>query len=161
VTPFDATWKNHCVDAPDPLAVNWPSFLFALLVDSLLVWAPAASVFLLAPGLQLPLAAVTVLAAVAANWTLYVRGTTLGTYLGGFRIRTRNGQEPGRRYGLILSLFTFASAPAVAVLIAITFAPGNDASGPLGSPASYPLFGERTRRRRFLQAADDYWERWT
>ncbi|WP_427005418.1 hypothetical protein [Pseudarthrobacter sp. H2] len=149
------------MDAPDLLTVNWPSFLFALLVDSLLVWVPAASVFFLAPGHQLPLAAGTVLAAVAANWTLYVRGTTLGTYLGGFRIRTRTGQAPGRTYGLILSLFTFASVPAIAVLIAITFAPGNEASGPLGSPASYPLFGERTRRRRFLQAADDCWERST
>jgi hypothetical protein len=100
------------------------------------------------------------LAMVAANRTLCARGTTLGTYLGGFRIRTRNGQAPGRTYGLILSLFTFASVPAIAVLIAIAFAPGSEASGPLGRPVSYPLFGERTRRRRFLQAADDFWERW-
>ncbi|WP_211880941.1 hypothetical protein [Pseudarthrobacter albicanus] len=150
------------MDAPDPLTVNWPSFLFAFLVDSLLVWVPVASVFFLAPGHQLPLAAGTVLAAVAANWTLYAHGTTLGTYLGGFRIRTRDGQAPGRTYGLILSLFTFASVPAIAVLIAITFAPGNNnATGLFGSPASYPLFGERTRRRRFLQAADDCWERLT
>jgi hypothetical protein len=153
-------WKNHCVDAPDPLTVNWPSFLFVLLIDSFLVCVPAASVFFLAPEHQLPLAAGTALAAVAANWALYARGTTLGTYLGGFRIRTRNGQAPRRAYGLILSLFTFASPPAIAVLIAITFAPGN-APGPWGSPASYPLFGERTRRRRFLQAADDLWERST
>ena len=153
-------WKNHCVDVPEPLIVNWPSFLFALLVDSLLVWLPAASVFFFAPGHQLPLAAGIVLATVAANWTLCARGTTLGTYLGGFRIRTRNGQAPGRTYGLILSLFTFASVPAIAVLIAITFAPGSEASGLLGNPVSYPLFGERTRRRRCLQAADDFWEHW-
>lgn len=154
-------WKNHCVDAPDPLTVNWPSFVFAFFVDTLLVWVPAVSVFFFAPGHQLPLAAGTVLAAVAANWILYAHGTTLGTYLGGFRIRTRNGQAPGRTYGSILSLFTFASVPAIVVLLAITFAPGNEASGPLGSPASYPLFGERTSRRRFLQAADNLWERWT
>jgi hypothetical protein len=141
--------------------VNWPSLLFAFLVDSLLIWVPAALVFFLTPGHQLPLAAGTALAAVAANWALYAHGTTLGTYLGGFRIRTRNGQAPGRSYGLILSLLTFASVPAIAVLIAITFAPGNEASGPAGSPASYPLFGERNRRRRFLQAADNYWEQWT
>ena len=153
--------KNHCVDAPDPLTVNWPSCLFALLVDSLLVWVPAVFVFFLAPAHALPLAAGSALAAVAANWTLYSRGATLGTYLGGFRIRTRTGQAPGRRYGLILALLTFASVPAIAVLLAIAFAPGNNASGPLGSPASYPLFGERTHRRKFLQAADDYWELWT
>ncbi len=154
-------WKNHCVDAPDPPTVNWPSILFAFLVDSFLVWVPAVSVFFLAPGHQLPLAAGTVLATVAANWSLFAHGTTLGTHLCGFRIRTRNGQAPGRTNGLILSLFTFASAPAIVLLIAITFAPGNEASGPLGGPASYPLLGERTRRRRFLQAADNCWERWS
>lgn len=141
--------------------MSWPSFVFAFLVDSLLVWVPAATVFFLAPEHQLPLAAGTVLAALAANWMLYAHGTTLGTYLCGFRIRTRDGQAPGRTYGLILSLFTFASVPALVVLLAISFAPGNDAYGPLGGPASYPLFGERTGRRRFLQAADDYWELWT
>lgn len=148
------------MNAPEPLTVNWPSFLFALIVDSLLVWVPAASVFFLAPGHPLPLAAGTVLAAVAANWALYARGATLGTYLGGFRIRTRNGQAPGRTYGLILSLFTFALVPAIAVLMAIAFAPGSEASGPWGNPVSYPLFGERTSRRRFLEAADDCWENW-
>ena len=153
--------QNHCMDAPDPLTVNWPSVLFALLVDTLLVWVPATFVFFLAPAHALPLAAGTLLVVVAANWMLYSHGTTLGTYLGGFRIRTRNGQAPGHAYGLVLSLLTFASVPAIAVLIAITFAPGNDAYGPLGSPASYPLFGERTSRRRLLQAADDYWELWT
>lgn len=149
------------MDAPDPLTVNWPSCLFALLIDSLVVWVPAVSVFFLAPAHAVPLAAGFALAALAANWTLYSRGTTLGTYLGGFRVRTRSGQAPSRMYGLILSLLTFASVPALAVLLAITFAPGNNASGPLGSPASYPLFGERTHRRKFLQAADDYWELWT
>ncbi|SDL58360.1 hypothetical protein SAMN04487916_1112 [Arthrobacter sp. ov407] len=153
--------QNHCVDTPDPLTVNWPSVLFALLVDSLLVWVPASLVFFLAPEHALPLAAGSALATVAANWTLYSHGTTLGTYLAGFRIRTRNGQAPGRTYGLVLALLTFASVPAIAVLIAVNFAPGNDASGPLGSPASYPLFGERTSRRRLLHAADDYWERWS
>jgi hypothetical protein len=149
------------VDAPDPLTVNWPSGLFALLIDSLLVWVPAVSVVFLAPAHAFPLAAGLALAATAANWALYSRGTALGTYLGGFRIRSRSGQAPGRRYGLILALLTLASVPAIAVLLAITFAPGNNASGPLGSPASYPLFGERTHRRKFLQAADDYWELWT
>jgi hypothetical protein len=150
--------QNQRVDAPDPLTVNWPSFLFALLVDSLLVWVPATLIFFLAPEYALPLAAGSALAAVAANWTLYSHGTTLGTYLGGFRIRTRTGQAPGIAYGLILSLFTLASIPATAVLIAITFAPGDmNTSSLFGSPVSYPLFGERTRRRRLLQAADELW----
>ena len=149
------------MDAPDPLTVNWPSCVFALFVDSLLVWVPAVSVFLLAPTHPLPLAVGSALAVAAANWMLYARGTTLGTYLGGFRIRTRNGQPPGPRYGLILALLTLASVPVIAVLMAITLAPGNNASGAWGSPASYPLFGERTHSRRFLQAADNYWELWT
>lgn len=154
-------WQNRCVDAPDPPIVNWPSAVFAFLVDSLLVWGPAVAVFLLAPAHALPLAAGTVLAALGANWTLYAGGTTLGTYVCGFRILTRHGLAPGRSYGLVLSLLTFASVPVIVGLLAINFAPGNEASGTVGSPASYPLFGERTSRRRFLQAADDHWERWT
>ncbi len=154
-------WQNRCVDAPDPPIVNWPSAVSAFLVDSLLVWGPAVAVFLLAPAQALPIASGTVLAAVGANWTLYAHGATLGTCVGGFRIRTRSGLAPGRSYGFVLSLLTFASAPVIVGLLAITFAAGNDAYGPVGTPASYPLFGERTSRRRLLQAADDYWERWT
>jgi NAD(P)-dependent dehydrogenase (short-subunit alcohol dehydrogenase family) len=37
----------------------------------------------------------------------------------------------------------------------------SDASGPLGRADSYPLLGEQIRRRRFLQTADDCWERWS
>ncbi|WP_180987420.1 hypothetical protein [Arthrobacter sp. AFG20] len=47
------------------------------------------------------------------------------------------------------------------MLAAISYTPVSDASGPLGRADSYPLLGEQIRRRRFLQAADDYWERWS
>ncbi|WP_307028464.1 hypothetical protein [Arthrobacter globiformis] len=97
----------------------------------------------------------------AVNWALYSRGTTLGTYLGGFRLRTRLRQAPGRKYGLALAAFNLGSVPAMAALVAISFVPASDASGPLGRADGYPLLGEQIRRRRFLQAADDYWERWS
>lgn len=149
------------MDTAEPVTVDWPSLLLALLIDSLLVWAPAASLFFLAPGHQVPLALGLVLTALAANCALYAGGTTIGTYLCGFRLRTRHQQQPGLSYGLILALLTFASVPAVALLIAVSLTPVNSASGPLGRPVGYPLVGERTHRRRVLQAADDYWERWS
>lgn len=149
------------METPKHVIVDWPSLLFALLVDSLVVWAPAVSLFFLAPEHHVTFALGLVLAALVANCALYARGTTLGTYLGGFRLRTRRRQPPGLTYGLILTLLTLASLPAIAVLTAISFMPGNNASGPLGRPEKHSLFGERTHRRRFLQAADDYWERWS
>lgn len=156
-----ATWKNHCVNTPEPVIVDWPSLLFALLIDSLLVWGPAISLFFLAPAHQSSLALVVVLLALVTNCALYARGTTLGTYLGGFRLRTRRRQAPGLTYGLALTLLSFAPVLAIGFLFAVSFTPGNNASGSLGRPESHPLIGERTRRRRFLQAADDYWERWS
>lgn len=154
------------MDTPEPTIVDWPSLLFALLIDSLLVWAPAVSLFFLAPGTlapgqQLPLATGLILGASATNWALYARGTSLGSYLGGFQLRTRRRQPPGLVKGLILALVTFASIFALAAVAAASAIPGNNASGPLGRPDSYPLFGERIHRRRLLEAADDYWERWS
>jgi hypothetical protein len=149
------------MDDPEALLVDWPSLLFALLTDSVLVWGPAAAVYLLVPGHQVPAAIALVLVFWALNWALYSRGTTLGTYLGGFRLRTRWRQAPGRKYGLALATVNLGSLPALAVLVAISYSPVGDASGPLGRADSYPLLGEQIRRRRFLQAADDYWERWS
>lgn len=85
------------METPEPAIVDWPSLLFALLIDSLLVWAPLVSLFFLAPGHQIPLGLGLVLSASVANCVLYARGTTLGTYLGGFRLRTRRWQPPGLR----------------------------------------------------------------
>lgn len=149
------------METPEPVIVDWPSLLFALLIDSLLVWVPAVWAFLFAPANRVLFALFLMLVALAVNCVSYARGTTLGTYLAGFRLRTRRRKPPGMSYGLMLTLLTFASIPGLAVLAAIGFTPTNNASGPLGRPDSHPLIGERTRRRRFLQAADDYWERWS
>jgi hypothetical protein len=62
---------------------------------------------------------------------------------------------------LALAALNLGSLPALAVLAAISHTPVSDASGPLGRADSYPLLGEQIRRRRFLQTADDYWERWS
>jgi hypothetical protein len=64
-------------------------------------------------------------------------------------------------YGLVLTLLSFAPVLAIFVLMAVSVTPGNNASVSLGRPESYPFVGERLHRRRFLQAADDYWERWS
>lgn len=109
----------------------------------------------------MPTAGALVLVLWAGNWALYSRGTTLGTCLGGFRLRTRRRKAPGRKYGLALAVLNLGSLPALAVLAAISYTPVSDASGPMGRADSYPLLGEQIRRRRFLQAADDYWERWS
>ncbi|MET3934149.1 hypothetical protein [Arthrobacter sp. OAP107] len=66
-----------------------------------------------------------------------------------------------RRLGLALAAVNLGSLPALAVLVAISYSPMGDASGPLGRADGYPLLGEQIRKRRFLQAADDYWERWS
>ena len=149
------------MDDPEALPVNWPSLLLALLTDSVLVWGPAAAVYFRVPGHQVPAAIALVLVFWAVNWALYSHGTTLGTFLGGFRLRTRRRQRPGRKYGLALATVNLGSLPALAVLVAISYSPVGDASGPLGRADSYPLLGEQIRRRRFLQATDDYWERWS
>jgi hypothetical protein len=146
------------MDAAEPEIVDWPSLLLALLVDSLVVWAPTFLVFSwegpAAVALVLPLAGL------AANWMLFSNGSTLGGWLCGFRMRTRYQTKPGAIKGLILALMTAFSIPAVVLLIAINY-PGGAESGPLGNPAGYPLLGERTGRRRLLEAADAYWERWS
>jgi hypothetical protein len=149
------------MEEPEALLVDWPSLIFALLTDSVLVWGPAAATYFLAPAHQVPAAIALLLAFWAMNWALYSRGMTLGTCLGGFRLRTRRREVPGRKYGLLLATINLGSVPALAVLVAMSYAPVSDASGPLGRADSYPLLGEQIRRRRFLQPADDYWERWS
>jgi hypothetical protein len=155
-----ATWQNRRVETSDPVIVDWPSLLFALIVDSLVVWGPALSLFFLVPAHQGSVAVATVLLALNANWALYARGNTLGTYLGGFRLQTPRRQAPGLTYGLVLTLLSFAPVLALGFLFAVSFTPGNNASGFLGRPESHAIMGVRTHSRRFLQAADDYWERW-
>jgi|GEM_PF-3597015 len=148
------------MDAPEPEIVDWPSLLFALLVDSLAVWAPAVLAFVVLPAHQIPIAFGLLFAALLTGWALAKRGTTLGARLAGFTLRTRKGREPGAKYGLILTLLALFSVPSVALLITVNYPDGN-ISGPLGSPASYPLLGLRTGRRRLLEAADACWGRWS
>jgi hypothetical protein len=156
-----APCKNHRVEAPEPEIVDWPSLLSALLIDSLLVWGPGASLFLSTPARHVPIALGMVLSALVVNCALYTRGTTLGTYLAGFRLRTWRRQPPGLALGVLLTLLRFLPILAIGFLMAVSFTPGNNASAPLGRPEGYPLVGQRIHRRRFLQAADKYWERWS
>lgn len=72
------------------------------------------------------------------NWALYARGTSLGSYLGGFRLRTRYGQQPGPA-GLILAALTFLCTFVVAAAIAVSFTPNGSSSGSVGRPESHPL----------------------
>jgi len=148
------------MDEPGPEIVDCPSLLFALLVDSLVTWVPAVLAFVLLPAHRVELALTALLAAVLAHRALYGRGSTLGTLAAGFRLRTRRGLAPGSKHGLVLALLPLFSAPAIALLLAVNIPGGVDISGPLGNPASYPLLGYRTGRRRLLEAADAYWERW-
>lgn len=118
------------METPEPVIVDWPSLLFALMIDSLLVWVPAIWLFFFAPDDRIVFAFLLMLAALAVNCDSYARGTTLGTYSAGFRLRTRRRKPPGMSYGLVLTLLT-----------AVSFAPTNNAAGPLGRPHSHPLIG--------------------
>ena len=149
------------MDAPEPEIVDWPSLLFALIIDSLTVWAGAVLAFVFVPAHQIPVALGLLFASLLANWALASRGTTLGARLAGFVLRTRSGGEPGAKYGLVLTLLALLSVPSIMLLVAVNYPASGDASGPLGNPASYPLLGLRTGQRRLLQAADAHWERWS
>lgn len=152
-----AAWKNHCVKTPEPVIVT--GLHSCSRFSSIRSWFGGRR-FHCSFSRQGSLALVVVLLALVANCALYARGTTLGTYLGGFRLLTRRRQAPGLTYGLALTQLSFAPVLAIGFLFAVSFTPGNNASGFLGRPESHPLIGERTHRRRFLQAADDYWDRW-
>lgn len=143
------------------MIVNWPSILLALLVDSALVWGPAIAVFALVSGYRFTLPLLLVAVFLAINSSLYAQGSTLGTCVGGFRLRTRQGGRPGWMYGLIFALANALCIPVLAVIMVTSFIPGSDISSSLGRADSYPLRGERIYRRRFLQAFDNYWARWS
>lgn len=151
------------VEITKPVTVNWPSILVALFVDTGLVWVPAVSLFLFAPESQVPLALGALLSVVAVNFWLYSRGMSVGTFLAGFRLRTRQNQRPGKAYGLVLTMISFASIPALALLVYL----GIDGGG-AGDPVDlsersngYPIVGERIHRRRWLRGADPDWKSWS
>lgn len=144
----------------EPDMVDWPSFLIALLVDSLIVWAPPTAVFFLAPEFPAQLLFALVLAGLVANAILYARGATLGTIVCGFRLSKQRRARPGLWWGLVLAMLTLGSVPGIIVLAGgnLLLGTGSDWFGDL---RRYPLVGERTRRRRFLEAAENYWQRST
>ena len=92
-------WKNRLVEIPEELVVNWPSLLFALVVDTLLVWAPAVAVFLLATDPWIPLAMLWLLAVLASNFALYARGVSLGTWLAVSGCVKETGNRPVENTG--------------------------------------------------------------
>lgn len=149
-------WKNQLVEIPEQSIVNWPSLLFALVVDTLLVWAPTVALFFFAPEYQIELALGMLLSVMAINFWLYSRGMSFGTFLAGFRLRTRKKQPPGKAYGLVLTMISFASIPAIALMVYLSF-DGGGPGGPVDIPGksdSYPVLAERIHRRRWLKGVD-------
>ncbi|KRE47651.1 hypothetical protein ASG92_10530 [Arthrobacter sp. Soil736] len=142
--------------------VSWPSHLFAGLIDAVAFWTlPVLAVTLGADrngqgAMLLPAAAWVVLLLIF--WAMHAKGHTPGSAVSGFRFLTWKNRLPGAKYGLALVLVRVVAPPlwvAVAVIVSV---PGG---GPLPGLEGFPMIGERTGRRRFLEAADDYWERWS
>lgn len=138
--------------------VDWASLVTALLVDCAVQWLPALAVFRLSPPSAWPLSLACFGAALAVNLVLYSRGTSLGAALCGFRLRRRDGGPPGFKAGSILVGLGVLTVAVVAVMVLLAY---NSSSPLTADPRSYPLRAERTRRRRFLEAADANWRRWS
>jgi len=129
-----------------------PSHLFAVLVDSVIFWTVAVVLFISDSGPGLALIPVPIL--FLAYWTLHSFGSTPGSFLAGFRFKKRAGTRPGPAYGLGLTFIRVVAAPAMIIVAAL-------AQGMrLPDLEGYPIITERTRRRTFLSAADQYWERY-
>lgn len=94
-------------------------------------------------------------------WAMHAKGHTPGSAVSGFRFLTWKNQLPGVKYGLAL---VFARVLAPPVWVAVAVIASDPGSGPLPGLDGFPIIGERTGRRRFLEAADDCWdsycERW-
>lgn len=145
----------------EPQPVDIPSWFIAAVIDSLIIWAPAAGSLIFAPDSALFQSIGWVLLAFVGNWALYSQGFTLGTRIAGFRAQKRqNVAGPGWKRGLLIAFATTFWLPLLVVLVLVEFAP-TDIGGALSSARSYPVIGNRTHQRRWLQAADDSWERWT
>lgn len=145
----------------EPQPVDIPSWFVAAVIDSQIIWAPAVGSLIFAPDSAFLLPIGWVVVAFVGNWALYSYGCTLGTRIAGFRAQKReeNGR-PSWRWGLLIVLATTFWLPVVVLLVLIEFAP-TDMGGALSSVRSYPVIGSRRQQRRWLQAADDGWERWT
>ena len=73
------------------------------------------------------------LSVMAINFWLYSRGMSFGTFLAGFRLRTRKKQPRGKAYGLVLTMISFASIPAIALMVYLSF----DGEGVQAVPWTY------------------------
>jgi ABC-type Fe3+ transport system permease subunit len=91
-------------------------------------------------------------------WTMQAKGHTPGSAVSGFRFLTWKYRIPGAKYGLALVLVRVVAPPLWVAVAVIMSVPGD---GPLPGLEGFPFIGERTHRRRFLEAADDHWERWS
>ena len=138
--------------------MDWASLLTALLVDSALQWLPALAVFRLSQPSAWPLSLVCLGAALVVNLVLYSRGKSLGMALCGFRLRRRDGRLPGFKAGSVL---VGLGVLAVAVFAVMALLEYNSSSPLTAELRGYRIRAERTRRRRFLEAADSYWRRWS
>jgi hypothetical protein len=150
------------MSASESNAVSWPSHLFAGLIDAVAFWTvPALAVTLGAerngPGAML-LAGTSWVVLLLIFWAMHAKGQTPGSAVSGFRFLTWKNQLPGLKYGLALVLARVVAPPLWVAVAIIASDPGN---GPLPGLEGFPIVGERTGRRRFLEAADDYWERWS
>ncbi|PQZ93842.1 hypothetical protein CQ018_09355 [Arthrobacter sp. MYb227] len=138
-----------------------PSWFVAAVTDSLIIWSPAVGSLVFAPDLPFLLPVGWVVLAIVGNWALYSHGRTLGTRTAGFRAtKYKTEGDPGWKWGLLIALATTFWLPLLVLLVLIEFAP-TDMGGALSSARNYLVIGNRTHQRRWLQAADDSWERWT
>lgn len=146
----------------EPQSIDIPSWFVAAVVDSLIILAPAVGSLLFAPDSIFMLSGGWVVLAFMGNWALYSHGSTLGTRIAGFRAQKLKDPQgrPGWKWGLLISLATTFWLPLIVLLVLIEFAP-TDMGGALSSARGYPIVGKRTHQRRWLQAVDDSWDRWT
>ena len=129
-----------------------PSHLFAVLVDSAIFWT--APIVLINSNFKLSVALMPALILFLAYWIWHSFGSTPGSFLAGFRFRKRKGSRPGPVYALALTFVRVVAAPAMIVVAAL-------AQGMrLPDLEGYPIVTQRTRKRTFLSAADQYWERY-
>lgn len=150
------------MSASESSPVSWPSHLFAGLIDAVLFWVvPVLGATLGAEryGQGAMLLAVTSwVALLVVFWVMHAKGRTPGSAVSGFRFLTWKNRLPGVKHGLALVLARVVAPPLWVAVAIIASDPGN---GPLPGLEGFPIVGERTGRRRFLEAADDYWARWS
>lgn len=150
--------NDYSVSMPRKYLVNWPSVITAIFADSLVIWLPVLGMLYFGPDSAPAVAIGWILVAAMINFISYSAGVTVGTRTAGFRIQKRQGQAPGKGYAVLLTLASLVSLPVFAALLLINYIGNNSSPEHL---SGYPLIGIRTSRRPLLQAADNYWRRWS